>query len=63
MPIKNGWETTVEIRKLGSKVPIIGYTAYSGFSDVSNCLNAGMNAVLNKPSPPNLILKTIYNLI
>ena len=63
MPVMNGWEATKELRKIGCTSPIIGYTAYSGFSDLQKCLDSGMNQVLNKPSPPNLILKTINNFI
>ena len=63
MPIKNGWDATKELRQLGCSTPVIGYTAYSGFTDIKSCIDSGMNAVLKKPSPPNLILRTIYNLI
>ena len=34
MPVKNGWDTTIELRNLGCNTPIIGYTAYSGFNDL-----------------------------
>ena len=63
MPIKNGWETTIELRSLGCCSPIIGYTAYSGHNDIEKCLSSGMDVVLNKPSSANLIKQTIANLI
>ena len=62
MPVKNGWDCTKELRSIGCQSAIIGYTAYCGVDDIEKCLNAGMNTVLNKPSPPNLILQTITNL-
>ena len=63
MPFKNGWETTSELRNLGCKTPIIGYTAYSGLNDIKKCLSLGMNTVLNKPSPPAQIIQTIFDYI
>ena len=34
MPLKNGWETTSELRELEIKTPILGYTAYLGMNDI-----------------------------
>ena len=43
MPEMNGIEATKEIRKLGSKVPIVAVSAYTSSEDGENCLQAGMN--------------------
>ena len=61
MPLKNGWEAISELRKLGSKTAILGYTAFTGVNDIQKCFNSGMNIVLNKSSPPYKIIKTIFN--
>ncbi len=51
MPVKNGIETTKEIRtKLNQKiVPILGMTAHVVEDVLEKCLKAGMNDCLSKP--------------
>lgn len=51
MPNKNGYEATVEIRKLkgAEKIPIIAITAGIMIGDKEKCLDAGMNDYLSKP--------------
>ena len=51
MPIKNGIETTKEIRtKLNQKIiPILGMTAHVVEDVLDKCLKAGMNDCLSKP--------------
>ncbi|MFV8327998.1 ATP-binding protein [Flavobacterium sp. ZS1P14] len=51
MPIKNGYETTVEIRKLkkAKNVPIIALTAGILIGEKEKCLEAGMNDYIAKP--------------
>ncbi|CAD8170635.1 unnamed protein product [Paramecium octaurelia] len=54
MPILNGIETTklilemIQVQKI-PPIKIIGLTAFTGESDVINCLDAGMTYVLQKP--------------
>jgi PAS domain S-box-containing protein len=51
MPIKNGYEATVEIRKLntGKKIPIIALTAGIMVGEKDKCLEYGMNDYVSKP--------------
>ena len=51
MPVKNGYETTAEIRKLkkAEKIPIIALTAGILLEEKEKCLEAGMNDYISKP--------------
>ncbi len=64
MPVMNGHEAFVEIRKINSKVPIIAQTAYSLSQDIGKINETGFNAYINKPLNKqtllDLINKTIF---
>jgi PAS domain S-box-containing protein len=51
MPIKNGYEATIEIRKteIGKLVPIIALTAGTVVGEREKCLKVGMNDYASKP--------------
>lgn len=49
MPILNGYEAAMEIRKLNEKVPIIALTAGTIKGEREKCLEAGMNDYISKP--------------
>jgi len=51
MPIKNGYDATIEIRKLknGDRVPIIALTAGIMVGEKDKCLEFGMNDYVTKP--------------
>lgn len=51
MPIKNGYDATVEIRshKKGDKIPIIALTAGIMLGEKDKCLEFGMNDYVSKP--------------
>ena len=49
MPKKNGTEAVRDIRKTGSKIPIIALTAYAMEDDNKKILNEGFDALLTKP--------------
>lgn len=61
MPVMNGYEATSAIRKLGSKIPIIGVSANVFKDDIEQCYNAGMNAHLGKPYTRNQLYDVIAN--
>lgn len=49
MPVMNGYDATIEIRKLDSKVPILAVTAGKIDGGEKKCLEVGMNEYINKP--------------
>ena len=64
MPVMDGYETTVYIRKvLQSDIPIIALTADSMVENDAEAFAAGMNAGISKPFDPDHICKLIRTLI
>ncbi len=65
MPIKNGYETTVEIRiserRYLREIPIIAMTADAFSEDIHRCMEVGMNAHLSKPVDIDKLLRIIKN--
>ena len=58
MPVKDGLETTVEIRALEtdmSKVAIVALTANAADADAKACREAGMDAYASKPLAPHAL--------
>ena len=49
MPIMNGYEATMQIRKFRPNLPIIAQTAYSTVSDREKAISAGCNDFISKP--------------
>ena len=50
MPVKNGYEATVGIRKIANfNVPIIALTAGIVLGEKEKCIEFGMNDYLSKP--------------
>lgn len=62
MPVKNGYETTLEIRKntKNKNIPIIALTAGIMIGEKEKCLEYGMNDFISKPFKLNE-LQTIIN--
>ncbi len=64
MPVMDGCEATMAIRKLprpdAKEVPIIAMTASTFAEDIARCLAAGMNAHLPKPLDAQEMLRTIW---
>jgi CheY-like chemotaxis protein len=67
MPEMDGLEATVAIRKLersdAKKIPIIALTANAFDEDVQRSLQAGMNAHLSKPIQPEILYKTLEEIL
>lgn len=49
MPVMDGFEATLRIRKNQSKIPIIAMTANASSEDSRACQDVGMNAFITKP--------------
>lgn len=63
MPGMGGHEASRQIRTLpnGTDVPIIALTGNAFPDDIQRCLDAGMNEVLAKPYPPEMLFKTLLS--
>lgn len=65
MPLMDGLEATRELRKqpFNSDLPVIGLTGEVGVLDEKRALEAGMNAVLNKPLQPDELMFVLNKLV
>ncbi|KAI9170812.1 Two-component system protein A [Paramyrothecium foliicola] len=59
MPVMNGFEATVRIRKKGIRVPIIAMTAYALKGDMDHCLDKGMDDYIAKPMNRQMLMKKL----
>ncbi len=63
MPIKNGYDTTTEVRssdrKYMKEIPIIAMTADAFSEDIHRCMDVGMNAHISKPIDMDKLLSVI----
>ncbi len=63
MPVMNGYDATMEIRRLSRKdaasIPVIAMTANAFSEDVKNALDAGMNDHIAKPIDIAIIKKVL----
>ena len=63
MPIMNGLEATLEIRRLeqdsARHIPIVALTAHASPEDRERCLHAGMDEYLSKPISGKSLAATI----
>ncbi|MGV6808779.1 MAG: response regulator [bacterium] len=59
MPIMDGYEASLAIRKSGNPIPIIALTANAQQADREACLNAGMTDFLSKPFKPDVLYQKI----
>ena len=68
MPVMDGFEATAEIRRREAmlqspRVPIIALTANVQPSDISNCLETGMDDFLPKPLRKEALLSKLYKFL
>jgi two-component system sensor histidine kinase/response regulator len=68
MPRMDGLEATRRIRKAGlqqmqSKIPILAMTSLNDKEDRLRCLDAGMDAIVNKPLDPQSLLGVIQRFL
>ena len=69
MPIMDGWEATKILRSMEKRgdlkklPPIIGCTAHSSEIVLYKCKEAGMDDLIVKPCPKDIILRKIESFI
>lgn len=68
MPRVDGFEATRRIRQAGSrqmqsKIPILAMTSLTDRKDRLRCLEAGMDAIVNKPLDPQSLLRVIQQFL
>ena len=64
MPVLNGIEATIEIRRaIKEQIPIIALTANATQENFDSCIAAGMNDVITKPFKPTQLLNIIQQYI
>lgn len=49
MPVMNGIDATIAIRKFNTSIPIVASTAVASEEKISRCIKAGVNSVVFKP--------------
>lgn len=61
MPIMDGYETTLEIRKNEKfkDLPIIAMSAYAMDEDIAKCYKSGMNDYISKPVDHKILISTL----
>lgn len=63
MPIMNGNQATLEIRKFNNEIPIVALTASNQEELIRNKMNIGFDDIITKPFDNDLFFHTIVNLI
>ena len=67
MPVMDGYSATKMIRGMSDEkkraVPIIAMTANAFAEDVQKAKDAGMNAHVSKPIDPNMLKKTLLDVL
>ena len=63
MPVVNGFEATIRIRKIDKDIPIIAVSAYAMADDRDKALKAGCNDYISKPYVSKEIFDKAYALI
>jgi CheY-like chemotaxis protein len=63
MPVMNGYEASIEIRKTNSSVVIIAITAGIITGEKEKCLEVGMNDFIIKPVDKILFENTLFKWI
>jgi two-component system, cell cycle response regulator DivK len=63
MPVLNGIEATLEIRKFNQQLPIIVVTAYAFPGDKQGCLDAGCNDFITKPIDSDVLIELLRSFL
>jgi CheY-like chemotaxis protein len=63
MPVMDGWEATLELRKVDSKVLILAMTAGNEQSERDRCRKLGMNGYISKPFDADTLIANLALLV
>jgi CheY-like chemotaxis protein len=69
MPIMNGWNATIELKKMAIRdeisnlCPIVAHTAFTNDLDRQRCFEAGMAWFLPKPTSKSEVLELIQQFL
>jgi len=63
MPEMDGYQTTVELRRLHFTMPIVALTANAYTEDVQNSINSGMNDHIQKPYTEEKLFEKMHGLL
>jgi len=61
MPVMNGFDATVEIKKSRPLLPVIAQTAFSGKDETLKCQQSGCDDIITKPIDIKLLIQKISN--
>jgi len=61
MPVMNGIDATIEIKKFRKNLPIIALTAYAQIGDKKRCMDAGCDDYISKPIKKDEFLLKLVN--
>lgn len=59
MPVMDGFEAAIEIRKVYPDLPLLAFTAHAMVEEREHCLAVGMNGHIAKPIDPELLFATL----
>jgi two-component system chemotaxis response regulator CheY len=63
MPVKNGLETMVEIRKKTESLPVIMVTSKNDMNDIAKMLEAGATEYIMKPFTKDILFEKIAQVL
>ena len=59
MPVLDGFETTLQIKKINPEIPVIAQTAYAMPEERNKCMEVGCDDYISKPISLDELLKVI----
>ena len=62
MPVMDGYEATLELRRRGYAKPIVAVTAHAMNEDRERVIKSGFNAHLTKPIDQQMLWSSLLNL-
>ena len=63
MPVMNGIDATIEIKKIDNQIPVIAVTAYALAEDREKCMRSGFDEYVTKPVNREQLLSVTYKLL